>query len=99
MIFLHFIMGKDSHVLRIETLFGVVLTNESKHPCSGKFSVADLIFAGAGAASTFRDFLRRAGVNLKTPHIDSTLFNHQAGDTAVDILQFEGEFSLQPQTD
>jgi hypothetical protein len=32
--------------------------------------------------------------NLKTCHIDSTLFDHQAGDTAVDILQFEGEFSL-----
>jgi hypothetical protein len=25
----------------------------------------------------------------------STLFDHQAGVTAVDILQFEGEFSLQ----
>jgi hypothetical protein len=31
------------------------------------------------------------------PHNDSTLFDHQAGVTAVDILQFEGEFSLQPQ--
>jgi hypothetical protein len=31
------------------------------------------------------------------PVANSTLFDHQAGVTAVDILQFE--FSLQPQTD
>jgi hypothetical protein len=39
MIFLHFIKEKDSHffsilpgILRIETLFGVVVTNDEKHP-------------------------------------------------------------------
>jgi hypothetical protein len=34
--------------------------------------------------------------NWRPDSFDSALFDHQSGFTAVDILQFEGEFSLQP---